>query len=175
MRVPKTIGFNTKIVEIWMIWGYPQFKKPPYDIIIDLYKWEISSKPWSWLPEGRANVRKKNVPRKTVNILNEFEQGINHTFLWDSPKPGFGLCVIFVSPPSGGVFSHAHEAQQRGSSWFTDGFTRAYFQSSWIAMAAMVKFPWDRWALRITGMTMPLLGLVDMTLGGSSFSSWDHS
>ena len=23
---------------------------------------------------------KKNVPRKTVNILNEFEQGINHTF-----------------------------------------------------------------------------------------------
>ena len=30
--IPKTIGFNTKTVQFLMIWGYPNFRKPPYII-----------------------------------------------------------------------------------------------------------------------------------------------
>ena len=37
LGVPKTIGFNTKMVQVWMIWGYlgyPLSRTPPYVVIL---------------------------------------------------------------------------------------------------------------------------------------------
>ena len=118
-----------------------------------------------------------------MNILNEFEQGITHTFLWDSPRPGFWLCVIFGSPPEEeAIFSMPTIRAAKGQG--------APAGSQMVSLARISRapgvpwLPWLPWSsshgisLRITGMTMPLLGLVDLTLGGSS-RRWrvsnDHS
>jgi hypothetical protein len=32
--IPKTMGFNIKIVQFWMVWVYHHFRKPPYIYIL---------------------------------------------------------------------------------------------------------------------------------------------
>ena len=34
LRIPRTMAFNTKMVHVWMIWGYPQLRKPAYVVIL---------------------------------------------------------------------------------------------------------------------------------------------
>ena len=110
VRVPKTIGFNTKMVDL----GVPRYLQFMFrtlhmkaSSISSIYiNWKMSRKPRSWLPGGRANVGGTFTEKWWMSWTR-----YNHSCVRFS-ETSFGFCMIFETTR---LTRHCRKRAQAGS------------------------------------------------------------
>ena len=81
---PKMMVYKGKSIYIWMIWGYPYFRKPPYmcipKYVIYIHDRQIHQQPWKVSNKRNNNSRQKSGVVHTK--LNHLAASSNTDTLW---------------------------------------------------------------------------------------------